>query len=310
MGTMALGAVIPTTQNHWAELAGAGRELETAGCEYIFCNEPPGSDALGAAFLLAQATRKAAIGTSVANAHLRHPYLTARSAAMLQTVSSGRFILGLGASHPSINVPLGVGSERPVQHMHAYVRAVREHLGSGQPPPVWLAALRPPMSRLAGEIAEGVIFHLVPVLGLARAVETVRAASIQAGRAIRVTAAAYLRIVVGEERTRAEQAAREMLRFYCRLPAYQTLFASHGFAEEMEAFRVAIAGGNLTAADAAISKRLLKETCVLGTKRECKDALERYAAAGVNLGLLAPVPIQGATLHGLFAPVIKGILQS
>jgi alkanesulfonate monooxygenase SsuD/methylene tetrahydromethanopterin reductase-like flavin-dependent oxidoreductase (luciferase family) len=283
--------------------------MEAAGWDYIFCNETPGSDALGGAFLLAGATKKATIGTSVANIYLRHPYLTARTSAMLQVISGGRFILGLGASHPLINKPLGLGSTHPIRDMYHYINSLRGYFGS-EPSPVWVGALRPPMARLAGELSDGVIFHLVPLSGIARVVESIREGERQGRRSRHVTIAAYGRISLTNDMSTARVLARQMLRFYFRFPAYQDLFSKHGFAEDVEAYRAAIQRQDDDVAGASISDRLIEETCILGGALRCRDIADQYRAAGVDVMLFAPLRVEGSTLASIYEPVLNAFKQA
>lgn len=305
MATAEFGAVLPTVPAYWHELGQAAQAAEEAGLRYIFCNEQPGSDAMTGAHALIAGTRKAHIGTSVANIYLRHPYLMARSAAMLHALSKGRFILGLGTSHEAINRPQGLGSPHPIRDMSAYVGTVRAHLAPEESAPIWLGALRQQMTQLAGGLADGVIFHLVPIGSLRKSIAALRAAEATANRSGRVRVAAYARIALATDLAQARTKARKMLAFYLRFPAYQSLFSSQGFAREVEDWRRADAGSNPSVAERAISDTLIDATVVVGPEGRCVERMEEYQAAGVEILLFAPVPEETASLSSLFTPAFR-----
>src|SRR4029450_5301127 len=83
------------------------REAEDAGFDGIFAAEV-NNDVMATAQLVGAATRRVAVGTWIANIYLRHPYVCAQGAALIADAMEGRFILGLGVSHPPVNTALRV----------------------------------------------------------------------------------------------------------------------------------------------------------------------------------------------------------
>src|SRR6516164_1041948 len=75
---------------------------ERAGFTAVAVAEGHG-DALALCHPVAAATRRVRIGTAVANAALRPPVLTAKTAAQLDQAAGGRFILGLGVGNSVMN---------------------------------------------------------------------------------------------------------------------------------------------------------------------------------------------------------------
>jgi alkanesulfonate monooxygenase SsuD/methylene tetrahydromethanopterin reductase-like flavin-dependent oxidoreductase (luciferase family) len=104
----------------------------------------------------------------------------AQAAAALAELSNGRFILGLGYSHPFINeYVLGYQQGPPIAVMRDYLTIVQTMLAKGavdfdgkyftahaqyvdpvQPVPIYLAALRPQMIRLAVQFGDGIVVWL------------------------------------------------------------------------------------------------------------------------------------------------------
>lgn len=74
------------------------RELEEAGLQMVLVPESYGFDAISTAGYLTAATKSLQVGTGIINVFSRSPALLAMSAATLDALGGGRFVLGLGAS--------------------------------------------------------------------------------------------------------------------------------------------------------------------------------------------------------------------
>jgi 5,10-methylenetetrahydromethanopterin reductase len=300
------GAVIPVRRGQWKYLEDVGRAAEVAGWEYLFSDEGPyagDNDSMSAALLLARASNRARVGTSIAITYLRHPYLLASTSAILQEVSGDRFVLGLGVSHPAINASIGIDSTRPISDIRDYVATVRGFLRDKGGVPIWLAALRPRMSRVAGEIAEGVNFHHVPLSFLPQML-----ASLREGEELgdtKTTVAAYARIVLNEDLDLARRVGRATVASYCELVAYQDLYSLAGYGDEMESFREALRRGDREAARRAITDELLDDVLVLGPASRCHEQLERMKDAGIEVILFAPLATDASDLKSLFEPLLS-----
>lgn len=85
-----------------AEQADELRELEKAGADTIWVAESYSFDSISALGYLAAVTEKATLASGIVNIYSRTPALLAMSAAGLDAVSKGRFMLGLGASGPQV----------------------------------------------------------------------------------------------------------------------------------------------------------------------------------------------------------------
>jgi hypothetical protein len=63
---------------------------------------------MATAQLMGTATRRIQVGTWIANIYVRHSYACAQGAALIADATDGRFVLGLGVSHPPVNKALGI----------------------------------------------------------------------------------------------------------------------------------------------------------------------------------------------------------
>jgi F420-dependent oxidoreductase-like protein len=168
-----------------AELA----DYEKAGLDIVFVPEAYSFDAVSQLGFIAARTERLQIASGILQIYTRTPTLTAMTAAGLDYVSGGRFILGLGASGPQViegwhgvpyDAPLGrtreiIGICRSVWRRERLVHDGRfytiplppdQGTGLGKPLklinhpvrdriPVILAALGPKNVELAAELAEG-----------------------------------------------------------------------------------------------------------------------------------------------------------
>src|SRR3954469_13294523 len=166
------------------------------------------------------------LGTSIASIYARDAVTTKTAAMSLHELTGGRFILGLGVSHPHLVTKLrGHEYDRPVPAMRGYLDAYRAapykgpELGDGSSPPVVLAALRSAMTRLAATSADGAFPYLVTpshVRGMRR---TLNDAAAQ--RASRPWLAVTLPVVIDADVERARATARAYLTPYLRTPNYR-----------------------------------------------------------------------------------------
>jgi F420-dependent oxidoreductase-like protein len=178
------------------EVAAEVADLERAGLDIAFVPEAYSFDAVSALGYLAASTERVELASGILQLYTRTPTLTAMTAAGLDYVSDGRFILGLGASGPQVIEGFhGVPYDAPIARTREVIdicrkvwrRETLQHQGKHYtiplPPeqgtglgkalklinkpvreriPVLIAALGPKNVELAAEIAEGwqPIFYL------------------------------------------------------------------------------------------------------------------------------------------------------
>src|SRR5918911_34882 len=155
-----------------AEARSAARAIEELGYDTLWYPEGLGTrESFTNAAVLLGATERIRIASGIANIWARDAVSAANAARVLADAHDGRFLLGLGVSHPRQVDPRGHRYRRPVARMSAYLDALDDDpfvspdgTGARRPPvPRVIAALRPPMLRLAAEKALGAHPYLVPV---------------------------------------------------------------------------------------------------------------------------------------------------
>ena len=120
--------------------------------------------------VVAEATSRIRLGPMVTNPVSRHPGVVASAAASLDALSGGRLVLGLGAGGgPLFSMGLSAPKRPELRRATATIRSLLAGepsewegrpltFGPRRPVPVYLAAYGPITARIAGEVADGVLF--------------------------------------------------------------------------------------------------------------------------------------------------------
>ena len=214
---------------HLDTLAAAGarayaRRVEELGFGALWVPETVGREPFTLLGMLSGETEHIALGTSIVNVWGRDPQATRMAAATLAESTGGRFVLGLGVSHPHLAEKLrGHRFERPLTLMREYLAGYRAAVYRGPPaadPPVLIAALRERMTDLAAADADGAFPYLVTAerIGWIRG----RLDRAAAGRP-RPVLAVTLPVADGRD------AARAYLKPYLRTPTYHASWGLQGF---------------------------------------------------------------------------------
>jgi F420-dependent oxidoreductase-like protein len=234
------------------ELVVRAREVAAVGVRTAWLSQGYDQDALTVLAAVAREVPDIELGASVVVVQPRHPRVLAAQAQTVQAAAHGRFVLGLGVSHPGLLEVYDIPFERPVAALRAHLdvllpvldgRRVPGATGAGSDPaettvrgatprvPVLLGALGPAMLRLAGERAEGTITFLAGPRTLGEhVVPTLIRAAEAAGRGRpRVVAGLPVAVTAEPDRVRAEVAAAYA--GYAALPSYRRALDRDGFAD-------------------------------------------------------------------------------
>jgi len=212
----------------FAESARRVVELEAAGLDVVWVAEAYGYDGPSLMGYLAAKTERVEIGAAILPIYTRTPTLIAMTAAGIDALSGGRFILGLGASGPQVIEGFhGVPYDRPLTRTREIIEICRDvwareapltydgaayqiplpagqGTGLGKPLkiighperariPIWVAALGEKNLAMTAEVAEGWLpFFFVP-----EKVDEVFGPSLAAGTAKRDPSLGPLQIAAG-----------------------------------------------------------------------------------------------------------------
>ena len=312
---MAIGAFI-----------GTGRELEPAlervrlaeslGYESVYTTHIAGRDSLTVLTRYATVTERIRLGTGVLPIFSRTPASCAQTAATIDEISGGRFVLGLGVSH-RVTVENWFDSEivKPVTQMREYAGICRAILDGETPPagdffnskfafmgypprpelPIYIAALSPNMLRLAGEVAEGVMLWLCnPDYIRETVIPEVAKGRERAGRSMDgFDIVAAVPTAVTDDPDAARNAFRKDLIPYASLPFYRAMLERSGFESDLAAFDEGMAAGDAPAAMAGLSDDLLASLAGIGSATEAKAKVTEYAEAGATSPCIGGIPGTG-----------------
>ena len=242
------------------------RRAEDAGLDCVWAAETVNDPFLSLA-IAAEHSERVSLGTAVAIAFARNPMSLAYTANQLQEFSRGRVILGLGSQvRGHIERRFSSLWSKPAARMREFVLALRAVWASWNDdvrldfrgdfythtlmtplftprpheygaPRVFLAAVGPGMTEVAGEVADGVITH---GFSSARYVREVTLPALERGLAksgrtrddIEVTCPGFVSVVENDEQlSKVRSSMRRQVAFYASTPAYLPVLNVHGWGD-------------------------------------------------------------------------------
>jgi probable F420-dependent oxidoreductase len=306
---MRYGLTIPYPDRPLAAHADLLREAAAAGYTDFWTGEASGADAFTPLALAASWVTDAMLGTAIVPAFTRGPAVTAMSAAALAEAAPGRFVLGVGASSPAVVQQWnGIPFESPFQRVKDLVRFLREALAGQKitqeyasfrisgfrlerppenPPPVYVAALRPGMLRLAGTEGDGAIVNWLSADDVRTVVPHV------SGEAPVV---ARIFVCPSADAAAVRAVGRRMIAAYLNVPAYAAFQEWLGRGPALRGMWQAWQAGDRKGALAAIPDEVVDDLIVHGPPGHCREVISRYVSNGVTVPVLAPLPV-GMSYH-------------
>jgi F420-dependent oxidoreductase-like protein len=325
---LSLGYAPPGTNP--ADLLPLVQEAERLGFDSVWVAEAWGTDAVSVLGWLAAQTERIKLGSAIMQIPGRTPANTAMTAATLDLLSGGRFLLGLGTSGPQVvegwhGQPWG----KPLGKTREYVEIVRtalrrdvvahegEHYripwvgpgatGLGKPLklmlrplraeiPIYLAALGPKNVALAAEIADG----WLPIFVAPERFDDAFGPSLAAappGFEIAATASVF----VGDDVPALLDALRPHVALYVGGMGakgrnfYNSLVRRYGWEEEAERIQELYLAGKQREAIAAVPDELVDAVSLVGPKERIAERLEAWRETPVTtlvLGTTQPEALQ------------------
>jgi probable F420-dependent oxidoreductase len=254
-----------------AELRESLAEYEELGYPAIWFGEAFSRENVSAAALTLSWTRDLVVATGITNVYARDA--TAANAGMksLGEAFPGRFVLGLGVSHPRPVEMRGQTYGPPLATMRTYLDAMEAAPYMGPEPeeqvPVVLAALGPKMLDLARDRTDGAHPYFVPVEHTAQARERLGPGKLLAPEQA---------VILTDDAELARELVREHCAFYMTAPAYRNSMLRLGFEEsDLED------GG---------SDRLHERIVVWGGEDAIRDRVKAHLDAGADHVCIQTLP--------------------
>jgi F420-dependent oxidoreductase-like protein len=302
------------------------QEAERLGFDSVWAAEAYGSDAATVLAWLAAGTTTIRLGSAIFQMPARSPAMTAMTAATLDELSGGRMMLGIGSSGPQVAEGWhGQRFARQLQRTREYVAVVRQALarerlsfagetitlplpdGPGKPLklmiapvqeriPIYLAAIGPRNTALAGEIADGWLptFFSPEHVGQLRAL--LQEGADRAGRSLDgFDIVPSVGLYVSEDRDAARDLMRPLLALYVggmgsrAQNFYNQLVQRYGFEQAAREVQDLYLEGRTDEAAAALPAALIDLVSLCGPPAVVRDRLAAFRDAGV--GTLAMIPM-------------------
>jgi F420-dependent oxidoreductase-like protein len=310
-----------------AEQLDRGEEAERLGFHSAWTAEAYGSDAATVLAWLAAQTSTIGLGAAVFQIPGRSAAMTAMTAATLDRLSAGRFLLGLGTSGPQVSegwhgrrfahqllrtreyvevVRIALRRE-PVRYQGETLelplpngpgKALRLMIGPVQERiPIYLAALGPRNTALAAEIADG----WLPTLVSPEHMDTFRPALEEGfARSADTTESQFdiaplVSVCIDDDLEAARNAMRPQLALYIggmgsrEKNFYNRLACAYGFEGAASEIHALYLAGRTQEAEAALPDGLIDAVCIVGPRDRARDRLASYRAAGVGTLIVWPM---------------------
>ena len=284
------------------------KELEDIGYDGGFSFEAKHDPFLALA-VAAEHTTTLRLGTAIAIAFARNPMNLANLGYDMQSISGGRFVLGLGSQvKPHIEKRFSSAWSQPAERMREIVLAIKaiwncwEGKGPldfrGQfythtimipafdpgpnpygPPPIFTGGFGPRMTAVAGEAADGFIAHPFNTRrslleNTLPALDKGLAISGRKRSDIEVMCATLVVTADTEEALAAARlAARKQLAFYGSTPAYKPTLDCHGWQDVHEELNRLSKQGRWDDMTNLIGDEILEQIAVVGERREIAGKL-------------------------------------
>jgi F420-dependent oxidoreductase-like protein len=301
------------------------READKLGYDSIWAAEAYGSDAATVLAWLASNTTSAKVASGIFQMPARTPAMTAMTAATLDNISGGRFVLGLGISGPQVVEGWhGQPFDKPLRRTREYVSIVRKALsretvtyegefyrlplpgGPGKALkliikpvqeriPIYIAAIGPKNTALAAEIADG----WLPTFFAPDHIDVFRASledgAAKGGRSPDdIDIAPMTSLAIYDDVEHARNFMRPFVALYVGGMGsrdknfYNQLVTRYGYGDAAREIQDLYLSGRQSDAMAAIPAELIDQVSLCGPREVVKERLEHYRDAGVGTLLVTP----------------------
>jgi F420-dependent oxidoreductase-like protein len=302
------------------------QEAERLGFDSVWAAEAYGSDAATVLAWLAAGTSKIKLGSAIFQMPGRTPALTAMTAATIDELSGGRMVLGIGSSGPQVAEGWhGQRFAHQLQRTREYVAVVRKALarerlefkgetlelplpdGPGKALklmitpvqeriPIYLAAIGPKNTALAGEIADGWIPTFFSPEHVADFRALLEEGAARSGRSLEgFDMAPTVQVYVSDDRELARNLMRPGLALYIggmgsrKQNFYNNLVQRYGYEDAAREIQDLYLEGKKAEAGDAIPDGLIDTVTLCGPRDFVRERIAAFRAAGVGTLMVMPM---------------------
>ena len=302
------------------------KEAEALGYDSVWAAEAYGSDTATMLAWLAGQTTTIKLGSAIFQMPARTPAMTAMTAATIDQLSGGRMLLGLGSSGPQVAEGWhGQRFGRQLLRTREYVEVVRKALarerleyhgetielplpdGPGKPLklmispvqdriPIYLAAIGPKNTALAGEIADGWLPAFFSPEHVAELRALLEEGAARAGQSLEnFDIAPSINVFINDDLELARNVMRPALALYIggmgsrEQNFYNKLAQRYGFEAAAKEVQDLYLEGKKAEACAAIPDELIDMLSLCGPKELVRERIAVFREAGVGSLLITPM---------------------
>jgi F420-dependent oxidoreductase-like protein len=314
------------------------RTGESLGYDSVWASEAYSFDVFTTLTHIACNTDRIKVGTNIAQLYSRTPAALATTAASLDQLSGGRFILGLGASGPQVIEDWhGVPYTKPVQRTREIIEIVRlilsgekvrydgqiYKLGTKKPLkiinpvvrkdlPIYVASLGPKNVEMTAQLADG----WLPTFFSTEHAKRVFGPSLDAGKAARsperppLEIAPFVPTFAGKFEVGVDL-LRQIVGFYVggmgsrEQNFYNQLVQRYGFVDEAKRIQDLFLGGDKAAGIAATPDELVDQVSLIGDEARLRDRLAAFEAAGATSVLVGTAAMDAAGRREMLETVAR-----
>ncbi len=295
------------------------QEAERLGYDSVWAAEAYGSDAATVLGWLAGLTSTIKLGSAIFQMPGRSAAMTAMTAATIDQLSGGRMLLGIGSSGPQVAEGWhGQRFGRQMQRTREYVAVVRMALarerlqfegetltlplpdGPGKALkltiaplqeriPIYLAAIGPNNTRMAGEIADGWLPMLFSPEHVADSRALLEEGAARVGRSLEhFDIAPTVNVCITDDLAAGRDLMRPLLALYIggmgsrEQNFYNALVRRYGFEDEASDIQDLYLDGKRDEACARLSDELIDMVTLCGPAEHIRERLTVYRDAGVG----------------------------
>jgi probable F420-dependent oxidoreductase len=260
---------------------------------------------------VAHHTRNIRLGVAVTPVYTRTPAVIAASVNVIAQVLPGRFVMGLGSSSQTIMGQWnGIALDKPLTRVKETAIMVRSMLKGEKsdfdletlysrgyrqaplddPPPIYLAALRPNMIEMAAEVGDGVIFNLWPKGALPKMMEHVKIGAERAGKnPADVEVVNRFMVLVTDDKTEGRKLFRAAFAPYYATPVYNKFLAWAGYEDAAQTISEGWAEKDRAKTGGALTDELIDEIAIIGDEDEVRERIQSAADGGIHTHIIAPI---------------------
>jgi alkanesulfonate monooxygenase SsuD/methylene tetrahydromethanopterin reductase-like flavin-dependent oxidoreductase (luciferase family) len=301
------------------QLMEMGKQMEDTGFEGVYMLQLYGPPFAPLA-AVACGTSHLKVASGVAVASTRSPFETAFAAMDVDRISEGRFVLGLGCSLPPTTVGMhGLPNYKLMSHLKETIGAVR-HIIAGShkglqpfegeyykadykemivtPPPVrehipiWVGAMREKMTKMALEVADGLLAHSLWTKRYTREIiqPLINSSLQEYGRNRKdVHISCWPWVAVNNDKKQAINDSRPTVAYYAGMKAYEDLFAAHGYLKEARICQeAAVRQSDLNSVLDKVPDEMVLDFVCCGSVEEVQEQIEPFWTTADSLCPMTP----------------------